>query len=309
MKHCINKLFTLYIFLLLTHLAHAAPQKSGESQYFFVRQLNAEEKARLLEKEFWKPGCPVSLERLRVVKFIHHTFDLNAYKDGTLIVMDAAAQHVLKIVKSLYRNKFPIKNTAYDTDYVDTIAFNCRNIINTEHYSIHSYGLAIDLNPIQNPAIVPATMSDGSVTASILPPDGQDYMNRTNLRQGMIEQAGTMVINAFNRHGFTVWGGKWNNPIDWMHFQTPSSLAFVLGIMPPLVAEDFFNLYIKQKMSLFALLNRNTVVKFLELFRLYPAAFVAQIKAKPEIMNGTDQEAAYQELLSAITKIERHVSK
>lgn len=53
------------------------------------------------------------------------------------------------------------------------------------------------------------------------------------------------IIHIFEKNGFTVWGGKWNSPIDWQHFQTPRGIAQLLAAMTYADAKSFFNLYAK----------------------------------------------------------------
>ena len=86
--------------------------------------------------------------------------------------------------------------------------FNFRKIDGSDLLSMHSYGLAIDINPVQNPFIQNGT---------ILPLAGKEYLERELIRKGMVEP----IINIFNKYGFTVWGGDWTTPRDYHHFQYP----------------------------------------------------------------------------------------
>ena len=62
----------------------------------------------------------------------------------------------------------------------NTSCFNFRQITSGTIVSIHGYGLAIDLNPIQNPHVYPFVKKEGTV--KILPPQGLNYLNRSNHR-------------------------------------------------------------------------------------------------------------------------------
>jgi hypothetical protein len=89
----------------------------------------------------------------------------------------------------------------------NTSAFNCRAITGGTAWSEHSYGDAVDLNPVENPYVAGTT---------VLPPAGAAYTDRADLRPGMIVDPGP-VTGAFRVHGWT-WGGTWTSPRDYQHF-------------------------------------------------------------------------------------------
>ena len=68
--------------------------------------------------------------------------------------------------------------------------------------------MAIDINPVQNPYV------RGN---NIQPEAGSEYLNRTNIRPGMITP-GDAVHNAFISRGWT-WGGNWTSLRDYHHFE------------------------------------------------------------------------------------------
>ena len=117
----------------------------------------------------------------------------------------------------------------------NTSCFNGRKIANSNKWSIHSYGMAIDINPIQNPCL-DTEYIEGKKSIDVLPPQGMEYMNRENVRAGMVESiiddaTGFTVIDLFKKSGF-IWGGNWNFPIDLHHFQLQTEYAKKLITMP-----------------------------------------------------------------------------
>jgi hypothetical protein len=88
----------------------------------------------------------------------------------------------------------------------NTSAFNCRSVTGGGGFSEHSYGTAIDLNPVQNPYLSGAL---------VLPEQGRPYIGRPS-SPGVIH-AGDAVVNAFAGIGWK-WGGYWNSPTDYQHF-------------------------------------------------------------------------------------------
>ncbi|MEE4300460.1 MAG: M15 family metallopeptidase, partial [Pseudomonadales bacterium] len=100
-------------------------------------------------------------------------------------------------------------------------AFNGRAITGGGRWSMHAYGVAIDLNPLENPYI--SFQADGS--ARVLPPRSARYaVNRLETRVGKARRPGMVepVVLEFARHGFYRWGGDWNDPIDYQHFEVGS---------------------------------------------------------------------------------------
>lgn len=189
--------------------------------------------ADMIKKNIWSSKCPVSLERLNVVRVSYIDFEGNTHHDGKLVVMDVVADSVIAIFKELFENQFPIQSIKLINEYQgndeksmeanNSSAFNCRLIQGTNIVSIHSYGLAVDINPEQNPYIL-NKYELGKTVVPVYPPLGMNYINRRNIRHGMVEgvvnkQTGQTVIDIFHKHGFTEWGGNWNEPLDWHHFQ------------------------------------------------------------------------------------------
>jgi hypothetical protein len=191
-----------------------------------------------------KVGC----DRLRLVKFRYLGFDDKIHDDGEVVVMDAAAPHVLRIFDNLRKMRFPIFKARpmneFDGDdnasmrANNSSAFNDRNLTGGAAPSLHAYGLAIDLNPVQNPFLV---LSDASV--KIEPPAGADYLNRMSVRPGKPARRGMAeaVVRLFAEEGFPIWGGYWDNPIDYQHFQVSRKLAELLARLPPTQAARYFD--------------------------------------------------------------------
>jgi hypothetical protein len=96
----------------------------------------------------------------------------------------------------------------------NTSSFNCREIAGGGPYSIHSWGKAIDINPVENPYV------KGGV---VLPPTGTSYLDREHVRPGMIVD-GDLVVQAFADIGFS-WGGHWERLLDYQHFEVADPTA------------------------------------------------------------------------------------
>jgi D-alanyl-D-alanine carboxypeptidase len=167
----------------------------------------------------WHAGCPVALDDLRevTVRYVDFRGDV---RSGPLIVARSVADDVLWVFRRLFRHGFPIKHVALPgkwhptrpSDFLTTRsvtgAFNCRPVTDGTSLSQHSYGWAIDINPLQNPYV----RGDGSVLRRA----AKAYLDRSQDLPGMIHP-GDVVVRSFARIGWG-WGGDWHTVKDYMHF-------------------------------------------------------------------------------------------
>jgi hypothetical protein len=108
-------------------------------------------------------GAPVDCERLKLVQFSCIGFDHQTHHHGQIVVLDALAEHVLQIFMTLRARSLPIASAQSMNRYNgdddasmednNTSAFNVRRISGGSALSLHSYGAAIDINPVQNPFV------------------------------------------------------------------------------------------------------------------------------------------------------------
>jgi len=183
-----------------------------------VSKIGRSLRAALIGRD-WHPGCPVPIDDLRVVWVGYWNFDGEVAR-GPLIVNERVAGDVLWVFRRLFRAHFPIHRIGLPPRYRPprpadwfntrdlTSAFNCRPATgNPGSLSQHSYGWAIDVNPMQNPYV-----SHGEVLRAAAKP----YLDRSRRSPGMIH-AGDVVVRAFAAIGWR-WGGDWHTLKDYMHF-------------------------------------------------------------------------------------------
>jgi len=168
----------------------------------------------------WHPGCPVGPDQLRLLEMSYWGFDDRPHL-GMMVVNASVVEAVIEVFSALYAAHFPIEemvpqsafggndNVAAAAD--DTSGFNCRYAVapGPPQWSVHAYGEAIDVNDVQNPYI------DG---ATIIPPAGAAYENRSDVRPGMAVWGGTLE-EAFASVGWQ-WGGRWTQSPDYQHFSS-----------------------------------------------------------------------------------------
>jgi hypothetical protein len=165
----------------------------------------------------WHRGCPVALRDLRLLTLSYRGFDGRSHT-GRLVVNGSVAARVVAVFRKLYRADFPIRRMQLVDLYGgsdfrsieadNSSAFNCRRATGSSSWSNHAYGLAIDINPIENPYVT----AGGSVAHRASRP----YLNRSRIRPGMAYPGGELV-GAFRSAGWG-WGGYWGGDRDYQHF-------------------------------------------------------------------------------------------
>jgi len=190
-------------------------------QLFYDAELTDEIKDRIKGKSYGK-DCEVPYEELRYVKVLHWGFDGKTHT-GELIVNQAIAEDIVEIFKKLYEADYPIDRIELIDEYEaddnasmtanNSSSFNFRVIDDgSKRLSLHSYGLAIDINPLYNPYV---RVVDGETVVS--PENGSKYKDRTLDCPYYIDTE-DLCYKAFIEKGFT-WGGDWINQKDYQHFQ------------------------------------------------------------------------------------------
>ncbi len=170
----------------------------------------------VLARSTWDPACPVSAEELRYLTMSFVGFDGQPHT-GEMIVHADVARDVVAVFEQLFAARFPIEEMRVVAapeldapptgDGNNTSAFVCRPAVGQTRWSAHAYGLAIDVNPFQNPF-----QRDDLV----LPELASTYLDRSWQRPGMVREGGP-VVTAFDEIGWA-WGGRWSEPLDLMHF-------------------------------------------------------------------------------------------
>jgi len=166
----------------------------------------------------WTPECPVSLHHLRYLTLTHFGFDGKVHT-GELVMHYRVADEVIAIFKDLYEARFPIEKMKLIDEYGgsdhhsmsdnNSSGFCFREAIGKPGiFSKHSFGLAIDINPLYNPY---------RKKELILPPEGEIFLDRSILLPGMISE-NDPCHRAFSKRGW-IWGGVWEDRQDYHHFE------------------------------------------------------------------------------------------
>ena len=168
-----------------------------------------------------KAGCPNRAD-LVLLRMPFHDFD-GRERIGQMIVGKAVAATVTKIFDEIYRTDFRIFSIRPVDDFEgddqasmaanNSSAFNCRAMTGGTGLSAHAQGLAIDINPVQNPYVKGAKTEPASATGLDQPAERAAAKDI-----GLIRPDGP-VVAIFKKHGWK-WGGAWTSLKDYQHFSS-----------------------------------------------------------------------------------------
>ena len=208
--------------LLLAALLLTAGCRAGnpDTEGFRASKIDAALFARI-DGRSYKKGCRVPLDELRYLQVLHIGFDGETHV-GELICNEAIADDLLEIFQTLYEARYPIERMVlideYDADDTRSMeannssGFNYREIRNTGKLSNHSFGFAVDINPLRNPCVITR-----NGRTSVDPEAGRPYADRTQDFVGKIDHD-DLCYKEFRKHGFE-WGGDWKSLKDYQHFE------------------------------------------------------------------------------------------
>lgn len=158
--------------------------------------------------------------RQTIVNVLYYSFDGKVHK-GQVVIDRRLANDISEVFRVAFETRFPIKSVipiSHDKFLRDgkfnsdgqsmlannTSAFNYRKATGSKKLSMHAYGFAIDINPVQNPYIKRRTVF----------PRGAVY---NPYKPGTLTRYSS-VTKAFKRLGWT-WGGDWKTLKDYQHFE------------------------------------------------------------------------------------------
>lgn len=185
--------------------------------YVFVsRPIPEAVKARMQGKSM-PDKATIGYDELRYLTLYHYDYQGNI-RQGEMVCNQAIAHDLLSIFKTLFVEAYPIQSIRLVDDFDaddeasmeanNTSCFNYRTKVGTKMISKHAMGLAVDVNPLQNPCI-----KHGHVH----PETAKDYVDRTQDFPHKIDKE-DLCKKVFASHGFS-WGGNWGGSKDYHHFE------------------------------------------------------------------------------------------
>ena len=209
----------LSLFLAIVLLASSCPV-SAESPWrdgFSVSRIDSALEERISGLSYHPGYGPVGLEDLRYLTVLYYDFNGEVH-NGELICNKAIAEDLIEIFEALYDAGYQLRSVRLVDDFGaddersmaadNTSCFNCRKVAGSSHFSGHAYGMAIDINPLENPYV------RGSVVS---PAGSAPYVDRSQKFKHKIDTE-DLCYRLFREKGFA-WGGAWRSLKDYQHFE------------------------------------------------------------------------------------------
>jgi hypothetical protein len=213
------------MFLLIVHFIYLAPvliaqQNPKVERYFQNNDQSPVTENIIIDSDYTLDEAlkgstiPHSIKsRLELVTVMYYGFD-NRLHQGQIIVHRKVVDDVREIFKLLEETKFPVEKVIPIVKYNwsdeksmednNSASFNYRVVSGSKILSMHANGLAIDINPMQNPYV-----KNGDIN-----PAGSSY----NLKAKGTIEPDSKIVKAFKERGW-IWGGNWKSLKDYQHFQ------------------------------------------------------------------------------------------
>ena len=213
--------------------------------------ISAPVRQMLIASNHWHSGCPVPLSGLRVFTTTYWGFDKRTHT-GQMVVNAHAVAPLTIVFRKLYAMRFPIRHMQLSDIYGKvpadgdvTASMECRNAVpspcnggstSTGHWSMHAYGLAVDIDPEWNPH---RHNVSGPVIFSAQPSQaGRQQEVAAGIAGTAFTPGQVAAVEAIRTvDGLQVfgWGGRWRSSHDAMHFEirlTPAELRRGLSSLP-----------------------------------------------------------------------------
>ena len=162
-------------------------------------------------------GAQIQLSDLRYLQLSYIDFD-ELEQVGEMVCNKAVAADLLEIFRELYAARYPIRSIRLIDDFGgddeasmaadNTSCFNYRPKTGLYELSKHALGLAVDINPLENPYVR---------SSRVRPASGAPYADRTKAFPHKIDR-NDLCYKLFRAHGFS-WGGAWRSVQDYQHFE------------------------------------------------------------------------------------------
>ena len=185
--------------------------------YVFASQSIPEEIELRMRGRSLPDNAKISLDQLRYLTLPYYDYDGNV-QNGEMVCNKAIAHDLLCIFKTLFSQAYPIYSIRLVDDFDaddeasmqanNTSCFNYRNKVGVNMLSRHAMGMAVDINPLQNPCVR---------GKRVRPTTAEEYADRSQDFEHKIDKD-DFCVEVFTSYGFK-WGGRWSSTKDYQHFE------------------------------------------------------------------------------------------
>ena len=189
---------------------------------FYYTEITDEIKERIVGKSYPSDvkNAKIGFEELNYLHILYYDFE-NEVQEGEIICNKAIRDDLLEVFQELYEAKYQLCSVRLVDDFDandemsmeanNTSCFNYREIRDTGVLSRHGLGLAIDINPLNNPCVI---------GDSYEPLTAGEFVDRSKDFDHKIDED-DLAYKLLTEHGF-FWGGSWKSVKDYQHFEIPA---------------------------------------------------------------------------------------
>ena len=189
---------------------------------FYYTEITDEIKDRIVGKSYPSDvkNAKIGFEELNYLHILYYDFE-NEVQEGEIICNKAIRDDLLEVFQELYEAKYQLCSVRLVDDFDandemsmeanNTSCFNYREIRDTGVLSRHGLGLAIDINPLNNPCVI---------GDSYEPLTAGEFVDRSKDFDHKIDED-DLAYKLLTEHGF-FWGGNWKSVKDYQHFEIPA---------------------------------------------------------------------------------------
>ncbi len=198
-------------------------ESNGNSSFDSLQELVIDSDCDLIEALTGQNIPGIIKDKLELVTVSYYGFDDKIHQ-GKILVHKEVVSDIIEIFNFILETRFPIEKVVPICEYKwsdeesmrdnNTSSFNYRFISGTRVHSMHASGLAIDINPLQNPYI----------KNHIILPENASY---DTTKKGTLT-ANSQLVQEFKKRGWS-WGGDWESLKDYQHFEKKINKKSVTG--------------------------------------------------------------------------------
>ena len=209
--------FLLLLFFLPLHVFAQAYDMMGCDGFLFISKPVPDAVKARMEGKSMPANATIGYEDLRYLTVFYYDFEGDIQK-GEMVCNKAIAHDLLSIFTTLFSEAYPINSIRLVDDFDgddeasmranNTSCFNYRMVAGTKILSRHAMGMAVDVNPLQNPCVRGTRFR---------PSTAAEYVDRSKDFKHKIDH-NDYCVKVFTAYGFR-WGGRWASTKDYQHFE------------------------------------------------------------------------------------------
>ena len=207
----------LYLFLIPQNVISQKSEMLRYKDFLFLSQPIPDGVKAKMHNNSMPSNATIGYDNLCYLTVYHYDFD-GRIKKGELVCNKAIAHDLLCVFRALFSREYPINSICLIDEFNasdeasmqanNTSCFNYRNVAGSKTLSRHAFGMAVDINPLENPYV------KGSF---IQPRTAKDYVDRNKDFPHKIDE-NDFCKEVFESFGFR-WGGNWRSAKDYQHFE------------------------------------------------------------------------------------------